>query len=395
MADDALGRPYYVEADYLSHNGSWWSGWNDARTVAQGVSALLVGGCHAIDALRWFAAPGEFEAATPGRSLRRLRRIPQGKPPRVQPASNTWIDDAPPMEYDGLEVAIVKFDNGVSAKSRSTPTASCPTGSRIRIFGSLGTVFDNRVWSHKFPGQTDWVELPTILPDSSNVTHHPFQAEIDHFVECVRTIARRTATWRTPSRPTVPALPLPRRPGGGRGVGGLAAVHRRDFAGPLSRPAGGRSRSSTSCCGILLAYLSNYVDRQPAPGRRTNGGGCSASWPLPSVVFFLLIFLTPQSPRWLVAKRPRWRRPAPCSSAAAPTRGSVEEEIREIQASLDLAAPQPAGAVLLPQVPQADPAGRGDRRLQPALRHQRRALLHADDLQDGRRRRRVGACCNR
>ena len=56
LADNALGRPYYVETDYLSHNGSWWSGWNDARTVAQGVSAFLVGGCHAIDALRWFAS---------------------------------------------------------------------------------------------------------------------------------------------------------------------------------------------------------------------------------------------------------------------------------------------------------------------------------------------------
>jgi predicted dehydrogenase len=56
----------------------------------------------------------------------------------------------------------------------------------IRIFGSLGTVFDNRIWSHKFPGQTDWVEMPAILPDSSDVRHHPFQGEIDHFVECLR-----------------------------------------------------------------------------------------------------------------------------------------------------------------------------------------------------------------
>ena len=46
-------------------------------------------------------------------------------------------------------------------------------------------MFDNRVWSHKFPGQTDWITLPTILPDSSDVKHHPFQAEIDHFVDCV------------------------------------------------------------------------------------------------------------------------------------------------------------------------------------------------------------------
>ena len=43
MQDGALGHPYYVEADYLSHNGSWWTGWNAARTREQGVSALLVG----------------------------------------------------------------------------------------------------------------------------------------------------------------------------------------------------------------------------------------------------------------------------------------------------------------------------------------------------------------
>ncbi|HPZ84238.1 MAG TPA: hypothetical protein PL064_12430, partial [Thermogutta sp.] len=56
----------------------------------------------------------------------------------------------------------------------------------IRIFGDRGTAFDNRVWSHKFPDQTDWVTIPTIAPDSSDVTHHPFQAEIDHFVECLQ-----------------------------------------------------------------------------------------------------------------------------------------------------------------------------------------------------------------
>ena len=34
-------------------------------------------------------------------------------------------------------------------------------------------------------GQTDWVEIPTILPDTAEVTHHPFQGQMDHFVECI------------------------------------------------------------------------------------------------------------------------------------------------------------------------------------------------------------------
>jgi len=46
-------------------------------------------------------------------------------------------------------------------------------------------VRNNRVWSHVYPGQTDWVEIPTVRPDSPDVTHHPFQGEIDHFVACL------------------------------------------------------------------------------------------------------------------------------------------------------------------------------------------------------------------
>jgi predicted dehydrogenase len=187
LADNVLGRPFYVETDYLSHNGSWWSGWNDARTVAQGVSAFLVGGCHAIDALRWFASSGEFEAASPAEVYAVAGGYRKGSDREYNPQTNTWVHGAPPMEYDGLEVAVVKFDNGALGKVSVNADCIMPYRFPVRIFGNLGTVFDNRIWSHRFAGQTDWVELPTILPDSSSVNHHPFQAEIDHLLECVAT----------------------------------------------------------------------------------------------------------------------------------------------------------------------------------------------------------------
>ncbi len=186
LADGAFGQPYCVETDYLSYNGSWWSGWNDARTLAQGVSALLVGGCHAVDALRWFAAPGEFEAALPEEvfAVRGGRR--KGQTREYNPLTHTWIENAPPMEYDGLEIVVVRFANGVLGKVSVNAECVMPYRFPIRIFGDRGSAFDNRIWSHQFPGQTDWVEIPSILPDSSDVTHHPFQAEIDHFVACLQ-----------------------------------------------------------------------------------------------------------------------------------------------------------------------------------------------------------------
>ena len=187
MADGAFGNPYYIETDYLSHNGSWWPGWKDGRTAAQGVSAFLVGGCHAIDAMRWFASPGQFEAATPVEVFSVSGGYRKGSRREYNCLTNSWIDDAPPMEYDGLEVALVRFANGVVGKVSVNADCIMPYRFPIRIFGSQGSVFDNRIWSHKFPGQKGWIEIPTIMPDSSDVSHHPFPAEIDHLVDCVRT----------------------------------------------------------------------------------------------------------------------------------------------------------------------------------------------------------------
>jgi predicted dehydrogenase len=186
VAEGALGKPYCVEADYLSHNGSWWSGWRDTCTLEHGVSAMLVAGCHAVDALRWFAAEGEFAAANAVEVFGFSGGYRKGRPREYNPCRHVWTEDAPPMEFDGLETALVRFDNGVLGKVSVNFDCVMPYRFPLRIFGDRGSVFDNRIWSHKFPGQRDWVELPTVLPDSSDVGHHPFQAEVDHFVECLR-----------------------------------------------------------------------------------------------------------------------------------------------------------------------------------------------------------------
>ena len=186
IADKALGKVYYVEADYCSQIGSWWSGWGDTCTRRQGISAMLVAGCHALDALRWFAGKGEFQPANPVEVFAVSGGWRRGQNREYNPLTNTWKANAPKMEYDGLELAVVRFDNGVLGKVTANFDCVMPYQFPLRIFGDRGTVLDHRVWAHKFPHQTDWVQIPTILPDSSDVAHHPFQGEIDHFVECLQ-----------------------------------------------------------------------------------------------------------------------------------------------------------------------------------------------------------------
>ena len=87
--------------------------------------------------------------------------------------------------------------------------------------------------------------------------------------------------------------------------------------------------------GILLAYLSNYL----IGGLHL--GANEWRWMFgimagPSALFFLLIFLTPQSPRWLVAKN-RVDEARTVLLRCGSDTGSIEEEIVEIQQSMDLA----------------------------------------------------------
>lgn len=87
--------------------------------------------------------------------------------------------------------------------------------------------------------------------------------------------------------------------------------------------------------GILLAYLSNYLIGGLHLGEnewRWMFGVMAA----PSMLFFLLIFFTPQSPRWLVA-RGRLEEARTVLQRCGSDTGSIEDEIQEIQHSMDLA----------------------------------------------------------
>jgi predicted dehydrogenase len=183
-ADDAFGRIYSVETAYQSYCGDWWGGYPQGRTKEMGVSAFVLGGCHAIDTLRWFASEDEFKAADPVEVFAYCGGRRSGSTEQYNPVTNDW-HKGEPLEYPGLEIALVKFSNGVVGKVAVNFECIQPYALPIEIFGDKGSVKNNKVWSHKYPAQNKWVELSAIGPDSSDVAHHPFMGEIDHFVDCI------------------------------------------------------------------------------------------------------------------------------------------------------------------------------------------------------------------
>jgi len=153
-----FGNIFMVEVDYLHR--IWDLKWYGSREKSG--TALLTAGCHAVDALRWF-----------GRS-------------EVEEVSAYQARTENPAEYPGTISINVKFKDGKIGRSTTTFDAKMPYRFNIGIYGTDGTLRNNELFAPKlFPGQNDFTKIPCILPDSGDVTHHPFQGEVSHFLDCI------------------------------------------------------------------------------------------------------------------------------------------------------------------------------------------------------------------
>ncbi len=157
----AFGDIFMVEVDYLHR--IWMTTdlkWYGSREKSG--TALMTAGIHAVDALRWFARSPVEEVF----------------------AYQTKTDN--PVEYPGTISVNLKFRDGKIGRSTTTFDARMPYRFNIGIYGTEGTLRNNEFFAPKLlPGQSDFAKVPCILPDSGDVTHHPFQGEISHFLDCI------------------------------------------------------------------------------------------------------------------------------------------------------------------------------------------------------------------
>ncbi len=124
---------------------------------------------------------------------------------------------------------------------------------------------------------------------------------------------------------------------GGIGIGGASVVSPMYIAEISPARLRGRLvavQQFNVVLGVLLAVLSNYLISQ------ANLGENDWRWMLgvvtvPAAIFFFLLFLTPQSPRWLVGKG-RIDEARRVFGRLGTDTGNVDEEIQAIQASFAL-----------------------------------------------------------
>jgi predicted dehydrogenase len=162
LTSGAIGELFYAEIDYWHGLNPTHHAWALHSKKKTGGSAMLLGGCHAVDALRWLTADEAVEVTAIANNKKGL------------------------FEYDANVVAVMKFRGGCLGKTAALFDAEMPYAFNMDMVGTEGTIRENRLWSKKLlPGQTGWTTIPTVLPDSGDVRHHPFDGEINHFVECI------------------------------------------------------------------------------------------------------------------------------------------------------------------------------------------------------------------
>jgi len=182
--DGWLGEIRFARTQYLSRVTDWYAGWDWVRTRESGRSHLLAAGCHAVDALRFLS----------------------GLEPTKVSALHTHFTAG--YEWPTSILANMTLSGSALGHVTSSTDFMLPYNFVVELMGDRATLRQDLLQSldtplelealsaaNPFPAvrlhqATDSVGRPAIridcsMPDSADVSHHPFQHEMDELVACV------------------------------------------------------------------------------------------------------------------------------------------------------------------------------------------------------------------
>ena len=161
-----LGTLHYAEVDYYHGIGPWYGQyrWNIKR--AQGGSALLSAGCHALDALLLCLGNEVEEVMSAGAR-----------------SQNECFRE---YEYAPTSVTILKFKNGSIGKCTASIDCLQPYYFHTHLVGSKGSLLDNKFHSSDLAtSKQSWSTLSFKPLDSGDVSDHPYQTQFDTFFKAL------------------------------------------------------------------------------------------------------------------------------------------------------------------------------------------------------------------
>jgi UDP-N-acetyl-2-amino-2-deoxyglucuronate dehydrogenase len=172
IAEGKLGELVFVESDYFHHVPGDWDIWAWAGKKDIAGTPIHGGTGHNIDLLRYFC--GEVAEVSCFRDVKMPRRIQ--------------------METEDIAVLNLRFESGVLGRVGLFLGPILPFRFTLRLFGTRGTVDNNRVWLdsiprfHDFGHEQDCITLPrSWVPDNlQGGVAEPWKQAIDLFIDDVR-----------------------------------------------------------------------------------------------------------------------------------------------------------------------------------------------------------------
>jgi predicted dehydrogenase len=185
QSSGTLGAIRFARTQYLSNVTDWYSGWDWVRTRKSGRSHLLAAGCHAVDALRWCS----------------------GREPIEVSAFHTSF--TPGYEWPTSIVVNTRLEGGALGHVTSSTDFMLPYTFSVELMGDRATLRQDLIQSlepdgldlealraaNPFPDVTlepgvdtngrPAIHITCAMPGSADVSHHPFQAEMDELITCI------------------------------------------------------------------------------------------------------------------------------------------------------------------------------------------------------------------
>ena len=160
-----LGQLHYAEVDYFHGIGPWYAGFSWYRTAEEGVSNLLLAGCHALDILL-MCMGGDVEEVFCY---------------STKSASPVFA----PYEYPSTSVVLLRYPDRRTGKVASVVDCFEPYYFHTHLVGSEGSLLDDKFHSNLIQGlnHRQWCQLSYPLHASGDVNDHPYQGEFDLFFE--------------------------------------------------------------------------------------------------------------------------------------------------------------------------------------------------------------------
>ena len=138
LADGKLGDLVLVESDYFHHIPGDWDIWSWAGKKDIAGTPIHGGTGHNIDLLRYFC--GEVAEVTCFRDIKMPRKIQ--------------------VETEDIAIINLQFENGVMGRVGLFLGPILPFTFTLRLFGTTGSVDNNRIWLDTIPRLSTWILQP-------------------------------------------------------------------------------------------------------------------------------------------------------------------------------------------------------------------------------------------